>query len=272
MPVSKTALFAALIVGISSNSTVGSAQNPWMVDRQIASELRESGIRQETDRAIVWFESGVLSDAQMEEFSKQVNQGILDIESYLKIPAQRENMIRYYVTSQVTISHALAHSVFLPMHRVANHTAPYLHETTHIIAPCRDCPMWFSEGLASFVQSYISEHMGGYDGVIFARNGNRGIDRDTARWLGGDRGQAVLPFIGKHEEPPEIAYDRSNVAAPYYVMSQSLVKYMVETAGIECLATVCPASDFDSTLANATGKSCDEWKEQWLAAIAPKTK
>jgi hypothetical protein len=127
--------------------------------------------------------------------------------------------------------------------------------------------MWFSEGFASFVQSYISDHMGGYDGVIFSRRGNRGIDREAARWLANDRGQAVLPFLGRHGEPPEIAYDRSNVAAPFYVMAQSLVKFMVEQGGIDKIGTVMGAPDFDEALLKLTSNNSSDWKDQWLGAV-----
>ena len=145
----------------------------------------------------------------------------------------KDRKVRYFISSQFSTSHSRGHSIYLPLARVANQSAPYLHETVHSIVPCPNCPMWFSEGFASFVQSYVSEHMGGYDGIIFARQGNRGIDRDALRWLANERGQAVLPFIGKPEEPPQINEDRSNVAAPFYVMAQSLVKYIVEnTASI----------------------------------------
>lgn len=131
------------------------------------------------------------------------------------------------------ISHSTARSIFLPIDKVRDRTAPYLHETTHVVAPCDNCPMWFSEGLASHVQSYISEHAGGYDGGVFSQNGNRGINQDVRRWLASDSGQAVAPYIGVLGEPPAINYDRSNVAAPFYVMAQSFVRFIVKRASIE---------------------------------------
>jgi len=111
--------------------------------------------------------------------------------------------------------------------------------------------------------------MGGYDGIIFARRGNRGIDRDSLRWLADKRGQAVLPFIGTVDEPPEIGEDRSNVAAPFYVMAQSLVKYMVENTDMEKLRGVMASSDFETDLKRLTGKSSLEWKQSWSKAITP---
>ena len=260
-----------LIVALSLHPKAGKAQSSWQADRQLASDLRDHGVPVEKDRAALWFDSGALSQAEMDEFANLVNRGTLDIEAYLKIPSP-DYKIRYYISSQTSISHALGRSIFLPMTKVSNRTAPYLHETTHVVAPCTDCPMWFSEGFVSFVQSYISEQVGGYDGGIFAHRGNRGIDRDAARWLANDRGQAVLPFLGRHGEPPEIAYDRSNVAAPFYVMAQSLVKFMVAKAGIDTIGTVMGAPDFDEALLKLTGNSSSDWKDQWLGDMTARSK
>ena len=269
---SKRAVFlSVLTVALTLHPKGAKAQSSWQVDRQIASDLREHGVQIDQERATLWFDAGALSPKEMDEFAGLVNQGIGDIEAYLKIPAP-DYKIRYYVSSQLSISHALGRSVFLPMQRVSSRTAPYLHETTHVVAPCLDCPMWFSEGFASFVQSYISEQVGGYDGGIFTRRGNRGIDRDAARWLANDRGQAVLPFLGRHGEPPEIAYDRSNVAAPFYVMAQSLVKFMVTQAGIDKIGTVMGAPDFDEALLKLTGSSSSDWKDQWLGDMTARSK
>src|SRR5437762_2174185 len=146
VPGMNAVLFAALIVAVSSNPKPACAQSPWWSVRQIMSDLRENGVKYDTDRATLWFESGMLSPDRMEEFAGLANRGILDIESFLKI-APRETKIRYYVTSQVDISQAMGNSILLPMQKVINGNAPYLHETSHILAPCRDCPMWFSEGL-----------------------------------------------------------------------------------------------------------------------------
>jgi hypothetical protein len=256
----------ALLAGLACQR-VSAQTDSWMSDRELATYLTRNGIAVSTDRASLWFDSGVLEPEQMDAFSKLVNQGILDIEAYLGVSRVGDRRIRYFVSNRVEISHSTWRSIFLPMSKVENRTAPYLHETTHVVAPCNDCPMWFSEGLASYVQSYVSEHAGGYDGAIFARRGNHGIDQDARRWLASERGQAVVPFIGVPGEPPDINYDRSNVAAPFYVMAQSLVKLIVERATLDKLRPVFEAKDFEEELTSATGKSAAEWKEKWLAKL-----
>jgi hypothetical protein len=255
-----------LMLGLFA-SIPASAQN-WIADRKMAADLVANGVNVDTERATLWFQGGILSSEEMNAFGNLANQGIQDIEAYLGITRAGGRKIRYYITTEVEISHSRWQSIYLPMSKVQNRTAPYLHETTHIVAPCDACPMWFSEGLASFVQSYVSEHTGGYDGGIFTRRGNRGIDQDARRWLASDRGRAVAPFVGVDGEPPSINEDRQNVAAPFYVMAQSFVKFLAEKAPLEKLRPCFDAKDFDGELQKATGKNAAEWKELWLAELA----
>ncbi|HEV2691076.1 MAG TPA: hypothetical protein VGV35_21115 [Bryobacteraceae bacterium] len=239
----------------------------WQFDRDLAADLTKNGTCVEQERATLCFESGILQPEEIATFADLVNRGIVDIEAYLGATRLAGRKIRYFISSKVDISHSTWRSIYLPMTKVQNRTVPYLHETTHVLAPCDSCPMWFSEGLASYIQSYVSEHTGGYDGGIFSRRGNRGIDQDARRWVASDRGQAVIPFIGIHGEPPSINYDRSNVAAPFYVMAQSFVKFLMERNTPEQDRAVIGAKDFDADLQANTGKSASEWKDLWLADL-----
>jgi hypothetical protein len=128
--------------------------------------------------------------------------------------------------------------------------------------------MWLGEGFASYVESYVSEHMGGYDGAVFGRGGNRGVDRQARRYLASERGQAVLPYVGGHGSPPDIEWERGRVAAPFYVLSQSFIKYLVEKAGLECLKLAHDSSDVPSAIERSTGRALGRWKADWLAALA----
>src|ERR1700730_1724722 len=142
-------------------------------NRSVATELRENGVRVETERAILLFQPGQLSSDEMERFAGLVDQGIGHLQEYLGVtPPDRR--IQYFISDRIEVSYSSYRSVFLPLSRVKEHSAPYLHESSHVLAPCHDCPMWFSEGLASYLQSWISENRGGYDGIIFTRHGNRG--------------------------------------------------------------------------------------------------
>ena len=64
--------------------------------------------------------------------------------------------------------------------------------------------------------------------------------------------------------------NRSGVARPFYVLSQSLTKHVVDAVG---LATVVQAlvSGGGDGLRQATGRTGENWKREWLRAIgAPK--
>ena len=237
-------------------------------DREIVRRLETHAVKHKRSRAAVWFEQGGLAIAEMKSFADLANKGIGDIRRFLRTPAQRSRAIHYYVSSDVEISHTSELGVFLPIVRVRQKTAPYLHEATHVLAPCDHCPLWFSEGFASFVQSYVSEHHGGYDGAVFANCGNAGIDDKAAEWKATPEGVAVLPFVGRYAEPPYLEQDRSNVAAPFYVMSQSFVKYLVENIEREKLLRLLTARDFKARLSSSTGKSVGQWKREWLTHIA----
>jgi hypothetical protein len=128
--------------------------------------------------------------------------------------------------------------------------------------------MWFSEGFASWMQSYVSENIGGYDAKVFVRHGNPGVDADAARWLSSSNGQNVLPFVMEGGEPPDIWAERRAVGTPFYVLSQSLVKYLIEQAGIDKIASLSQANDFNGELTTVTGKNPEVLKRNWLAVIS----
>ena len=127
--------------------------------------------------------------------------------------------------------------------------------------------MWLTEGFASYVESYVSENIGGYDAHVFSRTGNRGVDGEAARWLGRDAGRMVLPFVGAPGEPDEMTSERRRVAAPLYVMAQSFTKLLVARIGLGRVIALVSSRDPEGELARATGRTAESWKAEWLAAI-----
>ncbi|MGI8742426.1 MAG: hypothetical protein ACR2NN_07605 [Bryobacteraceae bacterium] len=246
-----------------------------MNDREVMQELRADGVRYDRDGATLYFDKDAMTPAEMDAFSDLANQGIRDIEKLLKIPAERSRAqtgrIFFFIGSKFDIGRSRFRSVMLPLWRVRQNVAPYLHETAHVLMQCRSCPMWFSEGVASWVQSYVSETIGGYDAKVFARHGNPGVDSDAARYLTTSGGQAVLPFVLEGGEPPDIVTERRAVGAPFYVLSQSLVKYLVQHAGIDKVAGLSDCEDFDGELARIMKKQPAEVKSGWLALITGAT-
>jgi hypothetical protein len=233
--------------------------------------LSADWIRYDTERATALFEEGVLSSDEMARFSRLVDAGIGHIESYLRTAAGPEGLrtgrIIYRVGDTVPYSTTRGRTVHLPLERVRSDSAPYLHETVHVLVPCPHRSVWLAEGFASYVESHVSATFGGYDAHVFSRTGNRGVDGEAARWLAREGGRAVLPYIGAPGQPPEMLRERRRVAAPFYVMSQSFTKFLVERLGLERVLGSVMSREPEQALERSSGQPVEAWKAEWLASI-----
>jgi hypothetical protein len=242
-----------------------------MDDRHLVWHLRNGGVRFSRGKATLWFEKYSMGAAAMDEFAALAGQGIEDIKSFLQVPRRAKSKIadeiRYFVSSDVEISYTNSRSVFLPAQRVRNRSAPYLHETFHALVPCRHCPLWFSEGFACYVQSYVAENFSGYDGAIFTQEGNGSVDADAAHWAASRGGKHVLPFIGKNGEPPALRSDRENVAAPFYVLSHSFVKFIAQCVEPSTLYKISRSRDFRKAFKRHMDATPAKKKCQWLGSL-----
>jgi len=254
---------------------MGEAAGLWVASLLAVSAAVGAGrperARHETDRAVVEYDAGVLSPVEADEFGRLVDQGIADIEALVApgLPewARRRGRLRYVVSARVGMSRAFRSTVLLPLDRVRSRSAPYLHESTHLLVPFRGSRVWLSEGFASYVESWVSEHRGGYDAHVFTRAGDRGIHAAARAWLERPEGRAVLPWVGAPGEPPGLGRERQRVARPFYVLAQSLTKYIVDAVGIDALVRLVVEGGGPSAFASLTGRSEEQWRREWLDAL-----
>jgi hypothetical protein len=255
---------------------LGAAPFPLNAEHKVPESPAESLGREhrETDRTILEFPSGDLSPAEAEAFGRLLDRGVADIEA-LVAPAladgdRRSGRIRFIVSAGVPIARCHGRTVLLPLERVRSRSAPYLHETVHALVPARGESTWLSEGLACHLESWVSENRGGYDAHVFTRAGDRGIHAAARRLLETGPGRAVLPWVGAPGEPPFLDEDRAGVARPFYVLSQSLAKHVVDSAGLGPVVRALASAHKDA-LRGATGRSSEAWKREWLEAIGAPT-
>ena len=224
----------------------------------------------ETERTVLEFHADDLSAAEADVFAALVERGVVDIETLVgpSLPpwARRKDRIRFVVSPRVSISRTYGTTVLLPLERVKTRSAPYLHETAHALVPARGDRVWLSEGLASYLESWVSENRSGYDAHVFTRAGDRGIHRAAQRYLSVGAGRAVLPWVGGHGEPPEMEEDRSGVARPFYVLSQSLTKFLADSASLDAVVRALVEGDAQA-IGRLTPRSEDQWRREWLRAI-----
>ena len=227
-------------------------------------------VRKEMARAVVEYQAGELSAAEAEAFAALADQGVEHVTALLSpgLPdwARRPGRIRFVVSARVPISRTRGQVVYLPLERVRSRSAPYLHETVHALLPARGDRTWLSEGLACYLESHVSETLGGYDARVFTRAGNKGIHAAARRTIAGERGRAVLPWVGSHGDPPGLEEDRVGVARPFYVLSQSLTKHLVDRAGLEAVVKALVSGRNDA-LEAATRRSDEDWRREWLAVV-----
>jgi len=216
-------------------------------------------------RTVVRYERGALSREEAEAFASLAASGIRELGRLLG--GRGGAPLRFELRSGGHISSARGRTISLPVFRIRARTAPYLHEIVHVLLPCPHAPAWFSEGLACYLESALSEPSGGYDSRLFTTNGNRGVDDDARRWLADSRGRKVLRFIGTRGVPKGIAADRHNVAAPFYVLAHSLVNFLMERVGLGMAVRLARARGFAREVRRATGKNCPVWRGEWLRVL-----
>ena len=232
-----------------------------------AQQVSGDRVRYEMGRSTVVFESGAFSAEEMGKFALLTDRGIADIEALLgpaPVAGRSGPRITFIVRDDIAMSRSFRRTVMLPADRVRRRAAPYLHETTHILLPMKDECLWLSEGFASYVQSYVAEKIGGYDGYVFSWGGNRNIERLARRTLNSDLGRAALPYVGGAGEPADIFEKRREVAEPLYVLSHSFVKFLVEQTSLEKVKGLVQASNIAGNAEALTGRTIEQWKTDWL--------
>ena len=253
-------------------------------DNAISDQLRQEGVKYETKRAILWVEKNGLTQKELEEFGALVNQGILDIEKYTGIKFDKKryqaDKLEYFINSKPGIARGIIASkpfIYLPLVRVKEKKAPYLHETAHKIAYKSLEALWMAEGFCSYVQTYVAKHYGGYNGTAHNPE-NTDVDQLAKNHLKTDAGKKLLSLIGLNGSPLKmneeqrepyrpIFEDRRISARIFYNLSESFVKFLVAKIGLKKLIKIFDSADMRSNSMKITGKSVDDWKADWLKSL-----
>jgi hypothetical protein len=224
-------------------------------------------VRCQAERAVVDFDPQGLSDRQREAFTSLADRGVRDLERLLasRLPGSGwPERVRFVVGARVTISRTFGRTVLLPLGRVRDGRAPYLHETVHALLPAAHRSAWLSEGIACYLESWVAANLGGYDAHVFTRAGDREIHAAARRHARTDAGRAVLPWVGAPGQPPRLSEDRAAVARPFYVLAHSFTKYLVDELGLDAVLKIALAEDPERALLLQSGRCSAEWRAVWL--------
>jgi hypothetical protein len=231
------------------------------------SSRRRSEAHVETERLTLSYSPSDLEPNAAAAFLTLADEGLTHIESALKLKYTGEK-IQFRVSRRVRISNAYGSRINLPLTRVQQRSAPYLHETTHVLmqqySRGYQPPTWLNEGFASYIESYIADEFGGYDAHVFTRDGNRSVHAEAREHLETSYGRQAEPYIIRSGAPPGLARDRERVAPPFYVLSQSFVKFLVAAIGLESVKNMHRGGDH---LEKPQRRLIDEWKVEWLRSL-----
>lgn len=247
----------------------GNAMADLRDDRSVAAEVDRDAavcIRGEVEvRSLI----GSLSDSELDTFSALAEKGVRDIASFTGVPSPGRIVI--YLSPRVDISHTYPHYPFSASHearlfidseRVADQTAPYLHELVHAVVG-NGGAMWMEEGFASWVASSVATQYGGYYAPVLS-NGNDAVDAQARAVLRRMRASTEETCWFTSGAEPQLATQRDRRS--FYILAHSFTKFLAQTLGTSELVRIHRANDRNS-LARLSGVSVDQWEDRWRSEL-----
>jgi hypothetical protein len=252
--------------------------------------------RFETRHVILYIDKGLLTPDAERKFSDNLERHFVATSDYLKRRFDRASRKvpkpTYYLTNRAGISHAQATRIFLFARRVIPSPAIAIHETVHLLlfkdpdaprtrtdlTPEEDLRLmasagvWLAEGFAVYVANEIAARLRIEPDHLFVKGDRTTVDDEAREWMRDARGVKVLPLVTSHGIPGDLLADRVNVAPPFYVLSCSFVKYLVEHAGLAAIVRLyedhfAGTRSIEDDVQRATGKDLVRWREDWLLAM-----
>ena len=251
--------------------------------------------RFETDHLVLYIDKGLLSRDAEQRFVSEMDRGFAATKGYLRRSFDRRLGVpkpSYYLTDRAGISHVDHTQVFLRAQRVIPSPGIAIHETAHLLMMSdRTAPrnrsdlspeeeqrwtamtgVWLPEGFASYVASELAPKLRIRLDGPFLKGDNSTVDAEAKQWLKDPRGRAVASFVGSRGAPENLIADRQNVAAPFYVLAQSLVKHMVARAGLATVERLYVEhtngrASIEEDVRRITRTDLAKWRENWITSL-----
>jgi hypothetical protein len=259
-----TVVVIAAIVALSASAAFADFSD----DFHIVNEVDRSSTMRIRPGIEVRSLAGSLTAQQLDEFADLAAKGVGDIVRFTGVEPRKQRII-IYLSPAIDISHtyprypgSLHHEarVFIDSERVAQHTAPYLHELVHAVVGDGGS-MWLEEGFASWVASSVATKYGGYYAPILSGPNDR-VDAQARAVLERSRGAAQAAAWFEKESPDLSQRERPN----FYVLAHSFTKYLATSLGTSRLVQIHRADNVHA-LEHTSGVSLDEWRARWIATL-----
>lgn len=253
-------------------------------DADISDQLLKHGDSCESAHSIVRVEREQIDRTALAGFCNRAEAGVVAIREYLGDALDQaggnHGKVVFNVTTRVRQAHAsmdiASPHVYLPLRRVQQDTAPYLHEAVHVMALwSRGKALWLSEGFPEHVAAAVAA------GTTAHYHHAPVEPRKLAslpEHLASAEGKLFLPLMGEDGLPyraaPEVREklallftDRKRYAAPYYMMAWSFVDFLVAERGVASLASIGRCDSPHACLNDASGMPSEQLRARWLNSL-----
>ncbi len=258
------------------------AQDQAAADAAIAERMMAEVSPVRTERIVLWAQPDVIPSDQAQALAAELDAGLAAIE---QVTGEQVDQAHYggravhvFVSGRVGASHVYggyAHPrfnkpyLYLNPQRVRNRAAPYLHELTHIV-------LWrfgshsLREGFASYVEGRLADEGVGYNSGVFGPGPRADVDRAAADVIATGTGALVLPWIGRSgaTEPAITSSESPETRAAFYLLTRSFVQHLLDGIDVPTFIRLYRAEDTEASYRDLTGRSLDEWRASWRAALA----
>ena len=256
-------------------------------DRKRVGSLVKGGSRIEGTHVILYFPPS-LPRVDAEVLVKRLDPAVeglwrqVGVHDWQAVP---KGKITYYLHDDAFVAHASGRSaVFVPMARVKDGRAPFLHEATHeLLASKRSrmsaavgsatpgrYPLWLTEGLADYVARVVANQLGIIEEGPFGPRTLSEADALCAERARTPDGARMLPFIGANAAPDVLfTTDRARFAPTFYSCSLSFTKHLADQIGPDALINLfaLPPTDLVTHLDGVAGHSLPVIVTEWRTRL-----
>jgi hypothetical protein len=289
-------LFVALVCSASKGSAQAAALNWWADDSLRIAMLTRDGIKAVRANAIVWAPRDSMPEIWVAALADTLDRGVAKLREIMRGPYEWQRIgdgpVTFYLSPGRFVSHGTGYgAVFIPVSRVHERVAPFLHEASHeLLAPqppfYRDefadsvqgrlaaeaTPLWLFEGLPDYLAQTAAPAIGLHEGDVFEIGGLAKVDSAcAARVQASPHGQAVIDVMGRGARLAALfTTERAQVAPVFYACGQSLTRHIVERIGVRAAVELIPATrrgTWERDLERAAGQSIEVLRQGWLERI-----
>lgn len=252
-------------------------------DGQRIEMLRTKGDHIDATNLVLWFPPS-LPRAEAEALARRLDPAVAGLwarvgtHDWQVVPKSR---ITYYLSDDAFVAHASGRgAVFVPMARVKDGRAPFLHEAVHELLASRRlrpaspdgprAPLWLTEGLPDYVARVVAAELGITEEGPFGTPALSGVDAVCAERARTADGATMLPFVAGPGRPDVLfTTDRARFAPTFYSCSFSFVKHLVASSSLRqvvgLFGETVPA--LAARLAAIAGQPLADVRADWLRAI-----